>query len=140
MKVKEVMHKGMTCVEPSTPVVNIAKLMRDDDVGVIPVRAEGRLVGIVTDRDITCRAVAHNGDIRTATAQDVMTKDVICCSPEDDLSVAVRVMETKKVRRLPVTDAHKTALGMLSLGDISHKASDELSGEVLRAVSAHHLR
>ena len=140
MKVKDAMHKGTTCVDPSTPVINIAKLMRDEDVGAVPVRADGKLVGIVTDRDITCRAVAHNGNISKLTAQDVMTKDVICCSPEDDLAVAVKVMETKKVRRLPVTDAHKSALGMLSLGDISHKASDELSGEVLRAVSAHHRR
>ncbi len=140
MKVKEAMHKGTTCVEQSTPVIDIAKQMRDDDVGAIPVRADGRLVGIVTDRDITCRAVAHNGNINTLTAQDVMTKDVICCSPEDDLSVAVKVMEAKKIRRLPVTDAHKATLGMLSLGDISHKASDELSGEMLRAVSAHHRR
>lgn len=140
MKVKDAMHKGTTCVEPSTPVMNIAKLMRDDDVGAIPVRADGRLVGIVTDRDITCRALAHNGNIGKLTAQDVMTKDVVCCSPEDDLSVAIKVMETKKIRRLPVTDARKATLGMLSLGDISHKASDELSGEVLRAVSAHHRR
>ena len=57
MKVKEAMHKGTTCVEPSTSVIDVAKQMRDDDVGAIPVRADGRLVGIITDRDITCRAV-----------------------------------------------------------------------------------
>ena len=87
---------------------------------------------------ITCHGLAHDGNMSKLTAQDVMTKNVICCSPEDDLSVVVKVMETKKIRRLPVTDTHKATLGMLSLGDTSHKASDELSGEVLRAVSAHH--
>jgi len=138
MKVKEAMHKGTTCVEPSTLVIDVAKHMRDDDVGAIPVRADGRLVGIVTDRDIACRGVTHGGDISRLTARDVMTKDVVCCSPEDDLSVAIKIMEGKKIRRLPVTDTHKTMIGMLSLGDISHKASSDLSSEVLRAVSAHH--
>ena len=138
MKVKEAMHKGTTCVEPSTSVIDVAKQMRDDDVGSIPVRADGRLVGIITDRDITCRAVTHSGNISKLTAQDIMTKDVTCCSAEDDLAIAVKVMEAKKIRRLPVTDAHKTMFGMLSLGDISHRLSNELSGEVLRAVSAHH--
>ncbi len=138
MKVKEAMHKGTTCVEPGTLVTEIAKHMRDDDVGAIPVRADGRLVGIVTDRDIACRAVTRNGNIGKLTAQDVMTKDVSCCSAEDDLVIAIKTMEAKKIRRLPVTDAHKTMVGMLSLGDISHRLSNELSGEVLRAVSAHH--
>ncbi len=138
MKVKEAMHKGTTWVELGTPVIDVAKHMRDDDVGAVPVRADGQLVGIVTDRDIACRAVTHVGNISKLTAQDVMTKDVNCCSPEDDLTMAIKVMEGKKIRRLPVTDAHKTMVGMLSLGDISHKASSDLSGEVLRAVSAHH--
>ncbi len=68
-----------------------------------------------------------------------MTKNVVCCSPDDDVQVAIETMETKKIRRLPVTDSHKTMIGMLSLGDISHKVGKELSGEVLRAVSGHHV-
>lgn len=67
-----------------------------------------------------------------------MTKDVTCCSPDDDVTVAIKAMEAKKIRRMPVTDSHRTMIGMLSLGDISHKVSKELSGEVLRAVSGHH--
>ncbi len=139
MKVKDVMHKGATCVDPSTPIKEIAKRMRDADIGAVAVKADGHLVGIVTDRDITCRAFAH-GDTRTKmTAEDVMTKDVVCCSPDDDVNVAIEVMEAKQIRRLPVTDSQKTMIGMLSLGDISPKVNKELSGEVLRAVSAHHL-
>jgi CBS domain-containing protein len=138
MKVKDVMHKGATCIEPSTLVTVIAKQMRDTDVGAVPVRADGQLVGIVTDRDITCRAVADGGDINKLTAKDVMRKDVTYCSPEDDVTVAIKAMEAKKIRRMPVTDSHRTMIGMLSLGDISHKVSKELSGEVLRAVSGHH--
>jgi CBS domain-containing protein len=139
MKVKDAMHRGATCVEPGTPVREIAKHMRDSDVGAIPVRSDSRLVGIVTDRDIACRAVADGGNLGTLTAKDVMTKKVICCSPDDDIAVAIKTMEAKKIRRLPVIDNHKTMLGMLSLGDISHSATKKLSGEVLQAVSGHHV-
>jgi CBS domain-containing protein len=138
MKVKDVMHKGATCVELITPVTEVAKRMREGDVGALPVRAEGHLVGIITDRDIACRAVADGGNVSTLTARDIMTKDVTCCSPDDDVTVAIKAMEAKKVRRMPVTDSHKTMVGMLSLGDISHKVGQQLSGEVLRAVSGHH--
>ena len=139
MKVKDVMHKGATCVEPSTPVREIAKRMRESDVGAIPVKADSQLVGIVTDRDITCRALADSGNPAKMTAKDVMTKDVICCSPDDDIQLAIETMEANQIRRLPVTDSHKTMVGMVSLGDISHKVSKELSGAMLRAVSGHHV-
>ncbi len=138
MKVKDAMHKGIMCLEPGTAVREIAKRMRDSDIGAIPIRADGKLVGIVTDRDITCRAMTADGDVGKMTAQDVMTKTVAHCDPEDDLASAIKTMETKKVRRLPVIDGQKAIVGMLSLGDISHNLGKELSGEVLRAVSAHH--
>ena len=105
--------------------------LRDDDVGAIPVKADGRLVGIVTDCDITCRALADGGNPAKMTAKDVITKDVVCCSPDDDVQVAIEAMEAKRIRRLPVTDSHETMIGKLSLGDISHNVSKELSGEVL---------
>jgi CBS domain-containing protein len=139
MKVKEVMHHGATCVEPTTPLHEVAKRMRDVDIGAIPVKDNGHLVGIVTDRDIVCRAFADSGTPIKMTAKDVMSRDVVCCSEDDDIEIAIDVMETKQVRRLPVTDSHKVMIGMLSLGDISHKASKDKSAEVLRAVSGHHL-
>lgn len=138
MKVKDVMHKGGTCVELTTSVPDMAKQMREGDVGALPVRADGHIVGIVTDRDITCRAVVAGEDIDKLTAKDVMTKNVTCCSPDDDVTIAIKAMEAKKIRRMPVTDSHKVMVGMLSLGDISHKVSQQLSGQMLRAVSGHH--
>jgi CBS domain-containing protein len=112
--------------------------MRKYDIGALTVQAKGKLVGIVTDRDITCRALANSGRLGTMTAKDVMTKKVVACSPEDDIARAIKMMEKKKIRRLPVLDRNKGVVGMLSLGDVSHKVSKQLSGEVLRAVSAHH--
>jgi CBS domain-containing protein len=132
------MHKGTTWVRSDAPVKNIAKLMRREDVGAIPVRADGELVGIVTDRDIACRALANSGNVDKMTARDVMTKKVVRCSPDDDLAKAIKKMESKKIRRLPVTDSREGLVGMLSLGDVSHKVSKDLSGRMLRALSAHH--
>ncbi len=139
MKVKDVMHRGVICVEPTASVKDIAIRMRDSDIGAVAVRADGRLVGIVTDRDVACRCVADKGDIGQMTAQEVMSKHVVCCSPDDDLDLAIETMEASQIRRLPVTDSHKKIVGMLSLGDLARGVSKDKSGEVLRAVSGHHL-
>ncbi len=138
MKVKKAMHKGAEWVAPDTPIAKIAKRMKDLDVGSIPVGENDRLIGMVTDRDITCRAVANGHDTAKLTARDVMTKGIFYCRDEEDLDDALRIMESKKIRRLPVIDEKKRMVGMLSLGDISHAASRELSGELCAAVSAHH--
>jgi CBS domain-containing protein len=138
MKVKDVMHKGATFVEAQASVRQVAKRMRETDVGAIPVKADGQLVGIVTDRDIACRALGNGGELSTLTARDIMTKNVVCCSLDDDVQDAIKVMETKQIRRMPVMDNHKMMVGMLSLGDISQRVSKQTAGEVLRAVSGHH--
>jgi len=138
MKVRAVMHKGVTCVQLDTPVRKIARRMRKYDIGAVPVRANGAVVGMITDRDIVCRALSGTGNATRLTAKDVMTPKVVTCAPDEDIASAIRKMERKKVRRLPVVDSSGTVVGMLSLGDIAHKVAKQLSGEILRAVSAHH--
>lgn len=137
MKVKDAMHRGAHCLDDDTPLAEVARRMRDADVGAIPISAAGELVGIVTDRDIACRAVIDGADIGEMTARDVMTRNPACCAPDDDLSDAVRVMEARRIRRLPVM-ADGSLIGMLSLGDVSSQADDAMSAEVLRAVATHH--
>ena len=138
MKVKDAMHKGAEWVAPATSVCDIAKKMRDLDIGAIPVGDNDRLIGMVTDRDIACRGVANERDCAKLTASDVMSKGIIYCRDTEELEDALRIMEQKQVRRLPVINDQKRMVGMLSLGDISHAAAHELSGEVMAAVSAHH--
>ena len=138
MKVKSAMHKGAEWVTPETPVAQIAKKMKDLDVGSIPVGENDKLIGMVTDRDITCRAVANGRDPGKLTARDVMSKGIFYCRDDEDLDDALRIMEQRQIRRLPVIDGNKRMVGMLSFGDISHAASRELSGELLAATSAHH--
>lgn len=138
MKVKDAMHKGAEWVEATTPVVTIAARMRDLDVGAIPIGENDRLIGMVTDRDIAIRAVAAGKDANTLTARDLMSKGIVYCRDTEDVEDAVRIMEQKRIRRLPVLDENKRMVGMLSLGDVAHCASHEISGETLTAVSAHH--
>ena len=138
MKARDLMHKGVEILAPDTPVTKLAKIMREKDIGVIPVGSNGKLIGMVTDRDITLRAVANGKDLTHLTAQDVMTKGVVCCRDTDKLRDVLELMEEKKIRRVPVTDESEQVVGMISLGDISDAAPGRFTQEVMRAVSAHH--
>jgi len=138
MKVKDVMHRGVTWVEPTISIREIAQKMRDDDIGSVPIGENDRLVGIVTDRDIICRGVANGADCNALTARDVMSKPIIYCRADDDLELAIRIMEKNKIRRLPVIDKDKRLAGILALGDISEIVGQDAAGEVMRSVSAHH--
>ncbi|BDV35049.1 MULTISPECIES: CBS domain-containing protein [Methylocystis] len=138
MKVKDVMHQGVEWVSPDTPVAEVAKKMREHDVGAIPVGENDRLVGMVTDRDITIRAVAEDKDISKLSVREVMTSGIIYCRDTEDVGDAIRIMETKQIRRLPVIDENKRMVGIVALGDISHGGSRDLAAEVMKAVSAHH--
>jgi CBS domain-containing protein len=121
---------------PETPIAKLAKKMRELDVGAIPIGSDGKLVGIVTDRDITLRAVAGGKDLSQLTAHDVMTKGVVCCRDTARLRDVVHMMEEKKIRRVPVTDEEENVIGMVALGDLS--AAGRMTRKVMQAVSAHH--
>mgnify|MGYP003455103485 CR=1 FL=1 len=138
MQVKDMMHKGVTCLSPDTAVRAVAMKMKELDVGAIPIAKNGQLAGMITDRDIAIRCVANGKDLSKVTAKDMMTPDVVCCRDTQDVQDAVRIMESKKIRRLPVLDEAKHMVGMVSLGDISHALSQDTTGEVTKAVSAHH--
>lgn len=138
MKVKQAMHKQAEWCDPSTPVSELAKIMKSKDIGAIPIGENDKLVGMVTDRDIAIRGVANGRDMAKLTARDVMSGKIIYCTEDEDIEDAVRLMEEKQVRRLPVINAKKRMVGMLSLGDVSHAVGQSLSGELVKAVSAHH--
>ena len=139
MKVKDVMHKGVDWVSPDTPITEIAKLMREHDIGSIPIGEDDHLVGMVTDRDIVCKGLARKGfDAARTVARDVMTDGIHCCREDDDLAKAIHHMETLKVRRLPVINKNKRMVGMISLGDVGQYATAELSAQYVKSVSAHH--
>ena len=139
MKVKEVMHKGVDWVSPTTPVSELAKLMREHDIGSIPIGENDRLIGMVTDRDIVCKGLASNNfDAGGAMARDVMTEGIHCCREDDDLAKAMHHMEKLQLRRLPVINKSKRMVGIISLGDVSQSASGDMLTECVKSVAAHH--
>jgi CBS domain-containing protein len=139
MKVKEAMHKGVDWVGPNTPLSELAKLMRDHDIGALPIGDNDKLIGMVTDRDIICKGLANDKlDCRMATARDVMTPGIHTCREDDDLAKAIRHMEELKIRRLPVINKSMRMVGILSLGDVGHAATSDLLTECVKSVSAHH--
>jgi CBS domain-containing protein len=135
MKVKDAMHQGVHWVSPDTPVAELAKLMREHNIGCIPIGEDDRLIGMVTDRDIVCKGLAQdNFDAHRATARDLMMPGIHCCRDDDDLAKAVHHMEELKVRRLPVINKSKRMVGILSLADINHSAHGPILAEWAKSV------
>jgi CBS domain-containing protein len=110
--------------------------MRSLDAGSLPVCDHDRLAGMITDRDITVRAVADGRDPRTATVRDAMSEGINYCFEDDDVADAARLMRQKQIRRLVVLNHDKRLVGIVSLGDLAVETSDEhLAGETLERVS-----
>jgi CBS domain-containing protein len=133
-KVRDAMTPGVQSVEPTESLPRAAAMMRDNDVGSVPVVDGTQLVGIVTDRDIVARAVADNRDLRTATVADVASRDVFTVGPEDDLEEAQRLMADQQVRRLPVVEDGRV-VGILAQADVALTAKGKDSGEMLEEIS-----
>lgn len=138
MKAKDAMHKGVEWRSPNTPLMELAQLMKKEDIGAIPIGENDRLVGMVTDRDIVTRGLTSGKDINRLTARDVMSPGIVFCTADESIEDAVHLMEQKEIRRLPVLSKEKRMIGMLSLGDISHFAPQTLSGELVHMVAKHH--
>ncbi len=134
MKVKDLMSTSIVCVQPETSIAQVAKQMRQADVGSIPVCDDkGHILGIITDRDIVVRALSE--DEGPKTAKEIMTQNPISVSPNMNTHQATMTMAKHQVRRLPVVENNKLT-GMLSLSDIARKNIyvDE-AGDALSAIS-----
>ena len=141
MQVKDVMSAPIEWVHFSLPIREVARKMRALKLGCIPVGEDGRLVGIVTDRDITCRLVADGRDADRAHVYDLMTRNVAFCRQDQDVCDAVKIMCTTGFRRLPVLDEQEQVVGLLSVDDLCWKIPDRIFTETMRAIiAAHHGR
>lgn len=133
MQVKDVMSKSFNWVPPEATLAEAAQIMKDQDIGFLPVGEEDRLIGTLTDRDITIRAVADNLDA-SSSVKDVMTSKVMYCYDDQSVDEICSNMADVKVRRLPVVNRNKRLVGTVSLGDLSQKQTQE-SGEALRCIT-----
>ena len=135
MQIKDVMTRDVKLVSPDTPVAVAARLMRQQDVGSLPVGADDRMVGMLTDRDIVLRAVADGKDCKSATAGEVMSKEILYCFDDQDIEEVARNMGEQQIRRLPVVDRDKRLVGIVSLGDLSARGDKECAGDALESIS-----
>ena len=130
MTVRRIMSSNVVYLTPDDTVSRAAKLMARHNIGILPVCSkDGRLRGIVTDRDIALRCVAFGNPAEETTLREIMTRGSVTVSPEDDVMRAAEIMAREKVRRLPVLENGKLS-GMLSLSDIALRES--LKSEVAK--------
>lgn len=134
-RVAEVMTRGVRSMSPRDSLQFAAQAMDELDVGVIPVCEKERLIGMVTDRDITVRGVAQGCPADSTPISDVMSEDVLCCFEDQSIEEATEQMRAAQVRRLPVLDKNKRLVGMLALGDVAAKAGSEQAGDALSEIS-----
>jgi len=135
VRVKDIMSKNVAWVGPDLTLQDATKKMRELDIGCLPVGKDDRLIGMSTDRDIACRAVADGDDPAKTMIAEAMSKVVTYCFEDQDVSEAAHLMEQKQIHRLPVLNRQKRVVGMLSVGDIGLHAPHELTGEVIEAVA-----
>lgn len=135
MFIQEVMSRNIVCTDPDEKIGVVAKKMKEQDIGALPVCKDGKLLGIVTDRDIVVRGLTDGLEIIDLSVRQVMSSQPVWTTHTASIEDAVRLMELKQIRRLPVMDREGNLVGMLSLSDIATHTSHELSGEALRAIS-----
>lgn len=135
-KCREIMTRNVKTADRETDLQTVAALMRDGDMGAVPVVENGKLVGIVTDRDIVVRAVATGKDVSTAIG-DVMTAEIFAVKENDFVFEAIRLMGDKQIRRIPVINESKELVGIISMADVALETEDELEiAEALEEISS----
>jgi len=136
MRCREIMTKSVRTATPSMSLQEVAVLMREGDMGAVPVVDAGKLIGIVTDRDIVVRVVAEGHDASTPVA-DAMTKELFTVTPDDFVFEAIRLMGDKQVRRVPVINEHGDLAGIIAMADVALETEDEREiAETLEEISS----
>ncbi|HYY42385.1 MAG TPA: CBS domain-containing protein, partial [Pyrinomonadaceae bacterium] len=162
VRCRDIMTRDVTVATRATTLGEVAKMMRDEDTGVIPVvelddksmlegdgkaehlprvnnrmRSNGKLVGLITDRDIVVRAVAEGKDVTVTRAEEIMTTDIHTAQPNDRVIDAVRKMGDKQVRRIPVVDRDHILRGIISMADVALETNDDRElAEALEEISS----
>jgi CBS domain-containing protein len=131
--VRDTMTSQPTSIDSSQSVVDAARALRDEDVGSLPVTDQGRLIGVITDRDIVVRVVAE-GRADSATVADALSRNPITVTPEHDLDDALKLMARHQVRRLPVVEDERL-VGIVAQADVALVAKEKQTGELVESIS-----
>lgn len=134
MKIREIMTRDVQVGHPDDTLQDIAARMASGDFGFVPVADGDRLIGAVTDRDIVVRGVA-SGAGPDARVLEVLSRDALVVRADDDLKIALDLMASRQIRRLPVVDKDGRLVGVVSLGDLSTRVKERYAGEALEEIS-----
>ena len=133
--IRELMTKNPCSIDADKPVAYAAKMMRDEDVGLAPIVQGQKLIGTLTDRDITVRVVAEDKDPAATAVREVATTRLVTIDPDQSLDEALRMMSQHKVRRLPVVEEDGSLAGVVAQGDVAEHASAKKTGEMVEDIS-----
>jgi len=137
MRVAEIMTRDPEVLPSDFILKDAALKMQQLDVGMLPIRDGDRLVGMLTDRDITLRATAEGRDPTKTRVREVMTRAVVYCFEDQEVSEASKLMQEKQIRRLPILNREKRLVGIVSLGDLAvHSAEEKAVSKTIKEVSA----
>jgi CBS domain-containing protein len=134
-RIREVMTSNPSTIEPNKTVADAARIMKQEDAGVVPVTENGRLTGMVTDRDIAIRVVAEGKDPQSTTVSEVASTDLVTVDPQQDLDEALRLMAQHQVRRLPVVEEDGRLVGVVAQADVAREGDDSQTGQVVQEIS-----
>ena len=132
--VRDAMTEDPRSIGQSASVVEAALLMREEDIGSLPITNDEKLVGMITDRDITTRVVAAAADPKLTSVADVYSRDIVSVEPDNDLEEALRLMARHQVRRLPVVEKGRL-VGIVAQADIALSENETKTGELVEAIS-----
>jgi CBS domain-containing protein len=136
MKLSEIMTREVVILQPDDSLQSAAKKMRDLNIGFLPVCDGETLIGVISDRDITIRALADGMDVSIMLGRDLMTTPAIYCFDDQDVSEAAKIMEENQIRRLVILSREdKRLVGVVSLGDLARNSTTDRSGQVLQKIS-----
>jgi CBS domain-containing protein len=132
--IQEAMTPNPTTIEPSTPAQEAARKLKAEDVGALPIVEDGKLVGVITDRDLAIRVLAE-GKSTDIPVGEIASKDIVTIDPQQSLEEAARLMAEHQVRRLPVVEEDGKLVGILAQADIAQSGHDTLTGETVQQIS-----
>ena len=133
--IRDLMTDNPSSLESGSNVVEAARLMRDEDAGIIPIVEGQKLVGTVTDRDIALRVVAEGKSPESTTVGEIASRELVTVDPQQNLDEALRLMARHQVRRLPVVEEDGKLVGIVAQADVARHASDEQTGDVVEDIS-----
>jgi CBS domain-containing protein len=133
--IRDLMTSSPSSLESAGSVIEAARVMRDEDTGIVPIVDGDRLVGTVTDRDVAVRVVAEGKDPQSTTVGEIASRELVTIDPQQDLDEALRLMARHQVRRLPVVEEDGKLVGIVSQADVAKHASSERTGDVVEEIS-----